>query len=146
MTTTRTYWIGTACRENVHRGIAGGFCQLGHGRQAPVKQLKPGDLIVYYSPRETMDPKSQSVQAFTSVGEVQNREPYLVQMTPEFQAYRRDVIWWPAREATVRPLIAGLSFIRDPVRWGYPFHRGAFKVRAEDFATIAEAMGVQNKL
>jgi hypothetical protein len=142
MTPTRTYWIGSAAREHVHRGIAGGFCQLGHGKHAPVKRLKPGDLIVYYSPRETLDPKSAAVQAFTALGEVANREPYLVQMTAEFQAYRRDVIWSTAREAAVRPLIGNLSFITDPARWGYPFHRGVFKVSRDDFALISSAMGL----
>ncbi len=96
-TTTRTYWIGTAAREHVRRGVAGGFCQLGHGKHAPVKRLRLGDLIAYYSPREAMDPKSEAVQAFTALGEVADREPYLGQMTAEFEAefraYRRDVTW-----------------------------------------------------
>ena len=41
------HWIGVASSDHVKRGVAGGFCQLGHGRREPVKRLKPGDRIVY---------------------------------------------------------------------------------------------------
>ena len=34
------YWIGVASRDHVMRGVAGGFCQLGHGKAAPVKRLE----------------------------------------------------------------------------------------------------------
>ena len=37
------YWIGVASRDHVMKGVAGGFCQLGHGKSAPVKRLAPGD-------------------------------------------------------------------------------------------------------
>jgi EVE domain len=144
--TLRSYWIGVAAHAHVSAGVAGGFCQLGHGKHAPVKRLKPGDLIVYYSPRATMDPSSDAVQAFTGLGEIADRAPYLAHMTADFQAYRRDVTWWKTKVAPIKPLIGNLGFIEDPARWGYPFHRGAFKVSAEDFATIAKAMGVRRKI
>ena len=142
----RSTWIGVASRAHVKAGISGGFCQLGHGKHAPVKRLNPGDLIVYYSPRETLDPKSEPVQAFTAMGEIAEREPYLVQLTADFQAYRRDVVWWKAKEAAVKTLITSLGFIKDPARWGYPFRRGAFKVSPDDFAVIAKAMGVDRNV
>ena len=144
--TERTYWIGVASRAHVKAGITGGFCQLGHGKHAPVKRLNPGDAIAYYSPRETLDPKSDAVQAFTAAGEIGTRDAYLVQMSADFQAYRRDVTWWNAKEAAVKPLIGSLSFIKDPARWGYPFHRGAFTISSDDFAVIAAAMGIARKI
>ena len=30
------YWIGVASRDHVARGVAGGFCQLGHGKASAV--------------------------------------------------------------------------------------------------------------
>ena len=141
----RSYWIGVASREHVQRGVAEGFCQLGHGKHAPVKRLSPGDLIVYYSPRETLA-GGEPVQAFTGIGEIRPGEAYLVAMTPTFSAYRRDVAWWPCREAAIAPLIAKLSFIKAPTRWGFPFRRGSFKVSGDDFKVIADAMGVQRSL
>ena len=135
----RRYWIGVAARAHVQAGLAGGFCQLGHGKHEPVKRLKPGDLIVYYSPRETLD-GGAPVQAFTAIGEIGAREPYLAQMTPTFQACRRDVHWWNADEAPIAPLLGKLRFIKDVTKWGYPFRRGSFQVSRDDFATIATAM------
>ncbi len=46
----------------------------------------------------------------------------------------------------MRPLIGDLSFIKDPQRWAYPFHRGVFKISREDFAVIARAMGVTTSI
>ena len=49
-----TFWIGVASREHVLRAGKGGFCQLSHGKEAPVQRLHQGDVIIFYSPRERM--------------------------------------------------------------------------------------------
>nr|MCH9703347.1 EVE domain-containing protein [Chlamydiota bacterium] len=41
------YWIGVASHEHVKRGEADGFCQVCHGKGAPLRRMKPGDLLVY---------------------------------------------------------------------------------------------------
>ena|SRR5664279_630830 len=41
----RRYWIGVASRDHVMKGVVGGFCQLGHGKAAPVKRLSPGGVM-----------------------------------------------------------------------------------------------------
>jgi hypothetical protein len=33
------YWIGVASRNHVRMGMAGGFCQLCHGKAAPMRRL-----------------------------------------------------------------------------------------------------------
>jgi hypothetical protein len=144
MTDTR-YWIGVASREHVLRGVAGGFCQLNHGKAGPIKRLKPGDWIVYYSPRETMG-SGEPVQAFTAIGQIRPGEPYAGEMGGGMQAMRRDVDFLKAREAPIRPLIETLSFTKDRASWGYAFRRGSFAVSEADFRAIAEAMGVGAKL
>jgi hypothetical protein len=48
------YWVGVVSREHVRRGVEGGFCQLSHGKEAPLRRLAPGDGFVSYSPRESM--------------------------------------------------------------------------------------------
>ena len=63
------HWIGVASRDHVRRGVAGGFCQLGHGKHAPVQRLAPGDRLVYYSPRTALD-GGEPVQAFTAIGRI----------------------------------------------------------------------------
>ena len=141
----RAYWIGVASRAHVRLGAAGGYCQLGHGKNAPVKRLSPGDFIIYYSPREEMD-EGEPLRMFTALGQISAREPYLAQMTQGFEAWRRDVRWLTAREAPIAPLIPALSFIPDKTRWGYPFRRGSFKITEADFLLIAAAMGVKSPL
>ena len=42
------YWIGTVSQEHVLRGVAGGFCQVCHGKAAPLNRMKRGDWLLYY--------------------------------------------------------------------------------------------------
>lgn len=141
------YWIGVASRDHVIKGKAGGFYQLGHGKAAPVKRLHPGDRIVYYSPRTAFEGgepvQAFVVQAFTAIGEILPGEPYVSDMGGGFMPTRRDVRWFEAGEAPIRPLLEQLSFTRGQRSWGYAFRRGAFEMTAEDYALIAAAMGVR---
>lgn len=136
-------WIGVAARAHVRRGVAGGFCQLGHGKAAPVRRLKPGDLIAYYSPTEELR-GGDKVQAFTAIGRIRPGEPYeadALVMADGRPATRRDVEWFEAAETPIRPLVPALSFIRDKTRWAAPFRFGVVRVPFADFRLIAAAMG-----
>lgn len=135
------YWIGVASRDHVRVGVEGGFCQLCHGKGAPIRRLSPGDRIVYYSPRTEMG-AGEPVQAFTAIGEILEGEPYPSDMGNGFVPARRDVRFLEAREAPIRPLLEDLSFTRGRTSWGYPFRRGVIEIDADDFAVIAAAMGV----
>jgi hypothetical protein len=136
------FWIGVASRDHVLRGVAGGFCQLGHGKAAPIRRLSPGDWIAYYSPRESF-PDGAPLQAFTAIGEVEAGEPYAVDMGEGFVPTRRDVRFRRgAKEAPIRPLLQKLALTRDKPGWGAVFRRGLVEVSGGDFARIAAAMGV----
>ena len=136
------FWIGVASRDHVMRGVAGGFCQLGHGKAAPVKRLARGDWIAYYSPRTALE-GGEPVQAFTAIGQIKSGEPYQADMGGGFRPIRRDVDYLTALEAPIRPLLDRLSFTRSSPSWGYAFRRGSFAVSVDDFLVIAEAMGVR---
>lgn len=141
-------WIGVAARAHVRIGVSGGFCQLGHGKAAPVKRLQPGDLIAYYSPSETMG-GGDKVQAFTAIGRIKPGDAYEADaptMAGGYRATRRDVDWFDAQEASIRPLIPILSFIRDKARWAAPFRFGVVRAPRDDFARIADAMGVRERI
>ncbi len=140
MSETR-YWIGVAARDHVMKGVAGGFCQLGHGKEAPVRRLHPGNWIAYYSPR-TAYGAGEPVQAFTAIGRIRPGEPYQGEMGGGFLPFRRDVAWAKGREAPIHPLLDRLSLTGGKTNWGYAFRRGSFAVPVEDFTLIAEAMGV----
>ena len=136
-----SYWIGVASRDHVMRGVEGGFCQLSHGKSSPVERLKPGDRIVYYSPREQMG-EGEPVQAFTAIGEVLPGEAYRADMGGGFKPVRRDVRFFKAHDAPIKPLLDTLSFTKGRTSWGYAFRRGSFRIEAEDYRIIAKAMGV----
>lgn len=135
------YWIGVASREHVLRGIAGGFAQVCHGKAGPLKTMKENDWIIYYSPSEQFG-KPVPCQRFTAIGRVQKREPYQFRMSEDFIPWRRDVVFMPAKEATIIPLIDTLSFINDKRYWGFPFRRGCFSIPYNDFLLIAKSMQV----
>ena len=136
------YWIGVASKNHVQRGIEGGFAQLGHGKKSALHRMQPGDWIVYYSPKTALE-DGEPVQAFTAIGQIAAREPYIGDMGPDFKPWRRDVNFLPARDTPIQPLLEHLSFIQDVKRWGYPFHRGHFEMTPDDFQLISNAMGVQ---
>jgi hypothetical protein len=47
-------WVAVASAEHVRRGRREGFMQVSHGKAAPLKRIKPGDRVVYYSPTVTL--------------------------------------------------------------------------------------------
>jgi len=137
------YWIGVASRDHVQRGAAGGFCQLCHGKAQPLKRMKAGDWIAYYSGKERMD-DDIPCRRFTAIGQVVGPQPYLVDMGGGFVPHRLDVRFEPAREVEILPLLEQLSFIPDKKRWGYPFRYGHLEVPQADFEVIARAMLGEN--
>jgi hypothetical protein len=139
------YWIGVASKDHVEAGATGGFCQLCHGKASAVRRLSPGDWIAYYSPRSQMK-GGETVQAFTAIGRVKPGEPYAFDMGNGFVPARRNVNFHSASDAPIRPLIDRLSFIKNKSNWAYPFRFGFLKVTKSDFATIAEAMGLDPDL
>lgn len=136
------YWIGVVSREHVCRGVEGGFAQLCHGKEAPLRKMRPGDWLIYYSPAERMR-GGEPVQAFTAIGRVREGEVYEHEMRPGFVPFRRDVEYLPCTAAPIRPLLERLSFIRDPRHWGAAFRFGHLRIPEADFLTIAEAMGAR---
>jgi hypothetical protein len=135
------YWIGVASRDHVRRGVAGGFCQLSHGKMPAVRRLSPGDWIAYYSPRTELR-GGEPLQAFTAIGRVKEGEPYLFDMGGGFVPARRDVAFVECNEAPIRPLIERLGFIKSKKNWAYPLSFGILEISGEDFRLIEEAMGV----
>lgn len=135
------YWIAVASREHVKRGVVGGFCQVCHGKAGPLKQMAADDWIIYYSPTEQFGEK-MPCRRFTAIGRVQPREPYQFRMSSEFIPWRRDIVFIAAKEASIKPLIDNLEFIRDKQRWGFPFRRGCFSISQIDFQLIASSMEI----
>lgn len=133
------YWIAVASAEHVRLGRELGFMQVCHGKGAPLKRLQAGDQVVYYSPVEVFGGK-QACQSFTAIGEVVARAPYQVSMSDDFQPFRRDVRWFDAQAASIRPLLETLDFSRGKRNWAYPLRFGLIEISGNDMELIAAAM------
>jgi len=136
----RKFWIGVAAANHIARGQAGGFMQVNHGKEAPLKRLQPGDVIAYYSPVTEYGGK-ETLQAFTAIGLVKQGLPYEGDMGGDFKPFRRDVDWLPSHDAPIKPMLNQLSFTKGKTTWGYQFRFGLFHIPVEDMQLIATAMG-----
>ena len=136
-------WIAVASAEHARRGRDAtpcGFMQVGHGKLAPLKRVKPGDRVAYYAPTERLGDAAK-LQSLVSIGLVQPGEPYAFDMGAGFVPYRRDVRYAAAREAPIQPLLDAFAFVDNRARWGYKFRFGLFEVNDADMRLIADAMG-----
>lgn len=143
MNIERKFWIGVAAANHIARGVAGGFCQVNHGKKSPLMRMKEGDVICYYSPVKEFGGKD-TLQAFTAIGLIKAGEPYQGDMGGGFMPFRRDVNWLEGETVFIRPLLDRLSFTKGKTSWGYQFRFGLFDVPEEDMRAIAAAMGVRD--
>lgn len=44
------FWIGVVSKEHVLRGVEGGFCQVCHGKKAPLNRMKKGTTFSTTAP------------------------------------------------------------------------------------------------
>ena len=139
-----TCWVGVASRNHVMRAVKGGFCQVNHGKAAPLDRMRRDDHMLYYSPRQEML-GGEPVQAFTAIGRIDDDEPYQVQQADDFEPFRRKVHYFKSHDAPIRPMLDDLALTRDRKSWGIAFRRGMFAIGDEDYHTIARAMGVPQR-
>ncbi|HEY7052356.1 MAG TPA: EVE domain-containing protein [Mycobacterium sp.] len=134
-----TNWMNTVSRDHVQQGVRGRFTQANHGKPHALRRMAKGDWIVFYSPKTALE-GGAPLQAFTAIGQVVDDEPYQVEMSPDFQPWRRNVDFLPCIETPIRPLIDQLNFIDDKKRWGYKFRFGVFKIDDHDLELIRRTM------
>jgi EVE domain len=132
-------WIAVACREHVRRGQELGIMQVCHGKGAPLRRIRAGGRVAYYSPTVTF-PKGEKCQAFTAFGVVRDGPVYQADMGNGFQPFRRDVDWRPVRETSIHPLLDRLDLTRGQRSWGYAFRYGLVAVSDHDMDLIADAL------
>lgn len=130
-------WIGVVSRDHVLRGVEGSFAMLNHGKLGPLIRLMPGDWLVCYSPRPTLQ-GAATLKAFTALGRIAEGEPYRTEMQPGITGFRRDVDWMQATETPLSRLSDRLEFTRS--NWGMLARRGLFEITAADLQIIRDAM------
>ena len=102
------FWLAVASAQHVRRGRTEGFMQVNHGKAAPLRRIRPGDGIVYYSPSTVLGEKD-GLRTFTAIGIVRDGVPYQGVMAGGFEPFRRDVAWSVAGEAPIAPLLGRLE-------------------------------------
>jgi hypothetical protein len=132
-------WIAIASAEHVRRGRMGGFMQVCHGKAAPLRRIRRGDRVVYYSPTATFGGKDR-LQAFTAIGSVTDDDPYGADMGDGFEPYRRAVAWEDVGDVFIRPLLDSLEFTAGRPKWGYQLRFGLFAISGHDGRLIEAAM------
>jgi hypothetical protein len=133
------YWVIVASKDHVKTGIAEGIAQACHGKYSPLKRMRKGDFIIYYSGKLVMG-KPEKCQEFTAIGEVMNDEVYQVQVSEDFCSSRRVIEFLPGKDVSILPLINDLDFIQNKKNWGYSFRFGFFEINQRDFDIISSQM------
>lgn len=131
-------WLAVASADHVARGRAGGFMQVCHGKGGPLRRLKPGDGVIYYSPSRVMGVKD-GYQSFTAIGAVTSGAPYRADMGHGFTPFRRDVIWQASIPAPISAF-AGRLDLTAARNWGYALRFGLLPLSLADFRTIQNTM------
>ena len=133
------YWINTISQDHVMVGKESGFVQAGHGKEAPLKKLQPGDYMIFYSPKTSLQ-NGKPVHAFTAVAKIKQGDVYQVVVNENFQPYRRDAVYEQCQEVSIKPLVEQLEFIKNKKHWGLRFRSGLFEIDSHDFELIYRLM------
>lgn len=133
------YWIGVVSASHVSHGVKEGITQTCHGKARPLGRMRPGDWLIYYSPR-TEKKGGEVLQAFTAIGQVADDIVYSFKMSDDFIPYRRNMHYFPCRTVKITGLLDKLTFTKGKRNWGYSFRFGQFEINREDFITIANEM------
>ncbi len=134
------YWISTVSLEHVLVGVEGNFCQVCHGKKAPLARMKKDDWLIYYSPKLSMG-GTEAHQKFTAIGRIADNNIYQFKMAENFIPFRRKVTYLKnVQEQSIRPLLNDLSFTAGKKNWGYKFFLGLFEIPREDFELIYKKM------
>lgn len=137
--THQKYFIAVVSKEHTLRGVEGGFMQVCHGKQAPLKRMKKDDWVIFYSSKQTMN-GIEKCQAFTAIGRAEDDLVFPFQMSSNFIPFRRKVKFYPCSEVSILPLIEELEFIPNKKTWGFPFRFGFLEIREHDFDIISSKM------
>ena len=140
------YWLGVVQREHVLRGVSLGIVQTNHGAKAGVQRMRPGDGIVYYSPK-TSYPEGDPLREFTAIGIVGEGDAWQVDASHmagsgDFRPWRRKVLYDESAHPTpIAPLLEVLELTRGNRNWGFIMRRGQVELTPHDFGVIATEMG-----
>jgi hypothetical protein len=131
-------WLGVVSADHVARGVSLGIAQTNHGKRTGLDRMRPGDGLVYYSPKRQYG-GNEPLHAFTAAGTIADDELWQAD-EGSFHPWRRRVHYvTDGRPVPVDELRDRLELTAAP-NWGYALRRGLIPLSDSDFATIAAAM------
>jgi hypothetical protein len=133
------FWINTLPKDLVMIGRKQGIVQAHHGTAAPLKRLKAGDKVVFYSPK-TKSLGGIPLKAFTAVANITDERIGQIQLGEGAQPFRLTAEFEDCIEVPIVPLVAKLQFIHNKKSWGYLFQLGLFEINENDFILIYSKM------
>src|SRR5262249_11821048 len=138
----RRYWLAVASADHAQRGKAIGIMQVCHGKGGPLRRVRAGDGVVYYSPTVSFRGKDR-LQAFTAIDGAEGERTYQVDMGNGFRPFRRDVDYAEAKPVSILPLLERLELTRGKRNWGNQFRFGLLEITKSDFDMISAAMAAK---
>jgi hypothetical protein len=133
-----TAWLGVVSADHVQRGVGLGIAQIGHGKKARLARMRAGDVLVYYSPRDTMG--GSPLQEFTAIGRVADDELWQAD-EGDFRPWRRRVDYeTSARQVALESVRAGLELTAG-AHWGHQLRRGLVPLSDHDAQFLSSSMG-----
>lgn len=138
------YWIIVASCDHVQRGVAGGFAQACHGKAAPLRRMKKGDGVIFYSPKEKFGENKPCQASCHSIAVRKDDEVFQVEVEKDSNPSRRRIEFFKSQQAPAKSLVDRLTFIKDKTRWGGAFRYGFLEIPEQDFQTIKSVMKLSN--
>lgn len=133
------YWVVVTSRDHALDGAKAGVVQVNHGKEAPLKRMAAGDVVLYYAGKMIYG-QDEVCQRFVAMAVLDDDTIFQYDFTPTFKPYRRKATYRQIREVEIRPLIERLSFIQNKDKWGYIFRTGFFEINQSDFELIESHM------
>lgn len=148
MAAKRSFFLLTASRDHLTRGVELGFIQQRHAKR--IEKIKQGDCVVLYAGKETLGDKKPCQKilgwALAVDDEYETLDPKAMAQSIGAEAsscsptdlfYRKKMEMHAfAEPLDIRPLLQGLSFVKNPSSWGFYFMSGFREIPKGDFELI----------
>ena len=133
------HYLGIAEKIHVDLVVDAGVVVLGLKGPNGVRKLRPGDGVIYYSPKTA--PDGEVLRSFTAVGTVLGDMEYERDFPSGTKLWVRAVDWHPVvGDVSIYDLLKDLSWIKKPKNWGF-YMRGAHRAIPEaDFNLISKRL------
>lgn len=129
------FWVVVTSRDHALDGMKEGIVQINHGKEMPLRQMSPGDYVLFYAGKKIYGQKELS-QSFVALAVLTHELIFQIEVSADFKPFRRRAKYQKVEETAIRPLISELDFIRNKQKWGFVFRSGIFEISKHDFDLI----------